>query len=349
MRAISLDVLAYLPAPLQSHLRVVLGGTRGHILTAVDQWDAFANELRRATSDVVIVDPCADGASRAAAVAALLDSHPAMPVVIYTPVSPLSFRAIAELGRYGAHHAVHQIVLHRYDDEPHRFLELIERQPGNALSVALLDRLAPALADLPPALTRAVERLVRQPTDFHDVGDLAATARITVRTAYRHLATAGFASPRALLVGARLLRAYAYARDPRQSLEAIAAKVGYSAPRMMAKHMREVIGCTPRAVRRQVRPGEFVDTLALWLCRAPEPPIPIAPPQVARFADGAPVWDSTVHPVGEPVSAIAAPAWNRTMRPLGDTGVTTSAPLATPIGTRRDISWPDHPPRPRLV
>jgi AraC-like DNA-binding protein len=337
VRAVSLDVLSYLPAPLQSHLRVVLGGTHGHILTAADRWEGFIDELRRATSDVVVVDPCADGVSRAAALAVALDAHPATPVVIYTPVSPLSFRAIAELGRHSAHHAVHQIVLHRYDDEPRRFLEMLERQPGNALSVALLDRLAPALADLPPALTRAVERLVRQPTDFHDVGDLASAARVTIRTAYRHLAGAGFTSPRALLVGARLLRAYAYARDPRQSLEAIAAKVGYSAPRMMAKHMREVIGVTPRAVRRQVRPWEFVDTLATWLCSPPAPAIAlssrrIAPRRIAarppgRIADAAHLWDHTVH-----VLADAAPA-----------------PDAARSLPALDTSWPDQPSRPRLA
>jgi AraC-like DNA-binding protein len=311
---------------------VVLGGTHGHVLTAVDQWDGFVDALRRATSDVVVVDPCADGVSRAAALAALLDTHPATPVVIYTPVSPLSFRAIAELGRHSAHQAVHQIVLHRYDDEPRRFLEMLERQPGNALSVALLERLAPALADLPPTLTRAVERLVRQPTDFHDVGDLAATARITVRTAYRHLAGAGFSSPRALLVGARLLRAYAYARDPRQSLEAIAAKVGYSAPRMMAKHMREVIGVTPRAVRRQVRPGEFVDTLAEWLCPASEPTIPLTPPQVARFAESVPAWDRPVHVLAD----------------AGPVTIVPRTPAAVPR-PRLDVPWSDRPPRPRTV
>ncbi len=332
MRAVSLDVLSYLPAPLQSHLRVVLGGTHGHILTAADRWEGFIEELRRATSDVVVVDPCADGVSRAVALAAALDAHPATPVVIYTPVSPLSFRAIAELGRYSANQAAHQIVLHRYDDEPRRFLEMLERQPGNALSVALLDRLAPALSDLPPALARAVERLVRQPTDFHDVSDLAATARVTIRTAYRHLAGAGFTSPRALLVGARLLRAYAYARDPRQSLEAIATKVGYSAPRMMAKHMREVIGVTPRAVRRQVRPWEFVDTLASWLCPSPEPAITLArrtpaPRTPVRFAGAASAWDGPVH-----ARADAAPAPDAARSILGF-----------------DEAWPDHPSRPRPV
>jgi AraC-like DNA-binding protein len=271
MRTPSLEVLAFLPVPLQSHLRVVLGASAGHTLTAMDRWEPFAEAVRAATADVVVIDPCADGTSRAPQLAALLDAQPATPVVIYTPVSPLTFQAISDLAQHSTHHAAQHVVLHRYDDEPRRFLELIENQPGNALSLALLDRLGPAMAALPPGLTRAVERLVRRPTEFRGVGELATAARITVRTAYRHLAGAGFSSPRALVVGARLLRAYAFARDPRLSLEVIAAKVGYSAPRMLTKHMREVVGVTPRAVRRQIRPSEFVDVVAQWLYPMPIP------------------------------------------------------------------------------
>jgi hypothetical protein len=66
-----------------------------------------------------------------------------------------------------------------------------------------------------------------------------------------------------------LLQAYAYARDPRQSLEAIAKKVGYSAPRMLTKHMRSAVGATPRAIRRLMRPTEFVYALAQWLVPTP--------------------------------------------------------------------------------
>jgi AraC-like DNA-binding protein len=188
-----------------------------------------------------------------------------VPVVVYTPVSPLSFQAIAELARHSARHVTPQVVLHRYDDEPARFLALLERQAASSLSVGILELVNPALAALPQPLARAVERLIRQPTDFHSVADVARSAQVTVRTAYRHLAIAGFSSPRALVVGARLLHAYAYARDPRQSLDMIAAKVGYSAPRMVTKHMREALGETPRIVRRQMRPPDFVNALARWM------------------------------------------------------------------------------------
>ncbi len=261
----SLEVLAYLPPPLLSHLRVVLSGNSGYSLTAVERWDVFADALRQGAADIIVVDPCADGVGRATPLAALLESRLTLPVVVYTPVSPVSFQAIAELARHSAHHAVHHVVLHRYDDEPRRFLELLERQPGTSLTVALLEELAPRLATLPPSLARAVERLVQRPTDFRDVADLARAARATVRTTYRHLERAGLRSPRAVIVVARLLQAYAYARDPRQSLEAIAKKVGYSAPRMLTKHMRGAVGATPRAVRRLMRPSELVYALAQWL------------------------------------------------------------------------------------
>ena len=170
------------------------------------------------------------------------------------------------MARGSAPHTAYPVVLHHYNDEPRRFLDMLQRQPGTALSIALLDRLAPALGVLPTGLARAVERLMLDPSEFDDVGDLADAAQITVRTAYRQLGSAGISSPRALVVGARLLRAYAYARDPGQSLETLATQVGYRAPRVMTKHMRDVLGVSPRAVRQRMRPTEFIDALAAWMC-----------------------------------------------------------------------------------
>jgi len=282
VRPAGLEVIAYLPPPLLSHLRIVLAGSAGHKLTFVDRWQALAETLDAMIADVVVLDPCAEGVSRASAIAALLDARPALPVVVYTPVSPLSFQAIAELARRSAHHAAHQVVLHRYDDEPRRFLDLLERQPGTSMTAALLEALTPTVATLPPTLSRAIERLMQRPGDFRDVADLARAARITVRTAYRHLTRAGFRSPRGLVVAARLLQAYGYSRDPRQSLAAIASRVGYSAPRMLTKHMRDAVGATPRSVRRQMRPSEFVHALARWL----------APPDVVGQPLTASVWEA---------------------------------------------------------
>jgi len=56
VRAVSLDVLAYLPAPLQSHLRVVLGATRGHVLTAPDRWEQFLARKSRFETNLATLD-----------------------------------------------------------------------------------------------------------------------------------------------------------------------------------------------------------------------------------------------------------------------------------------------------
>jgi len=331
VRPAGLDVLAYLPNPLLAHLRVVLAGSPGHVLTVADRWDGFAESLRVATADVVVIDPCADGICRAASLVGLLESGLSLPVIVYTPVSPASFQAIAELSRHSPHHAAHHVVLHRYDDEPRRFLDLLERQPGTSLTTALLEELSPTLSGLQPALARAVERLLRRPTEFHDVSDLAKAARLNVRTTYRQLVTAGLTSPRALIVAARLLQAYGYARDPRQSLAAIAERVGYSAPRMLTKHMREVIGSTPRAVRRQMRPAEFVHALAQWLSPDPLPTALLAQSRLAVAAQHAQQpWAR-----GDIESAL----------PKGRDDAVLAAPPAEPLA----VSLPVAPPSERWV
>jgi len=253
-----LAVLAFLPPPLLAHLRVVL--QPNHALTAYDAWRPFEQAVRESTWDAVIADPCAEGAVRTDDLVALIEAYPSTPLTLYSCVSPGTLRSIAELARFGQ--GAHPIVLHRIDDEPRRFLEVLERQPANALSAALLRRLEPGLDQLAPPLARAVERLILRPTVFLTAGDLAASADLTVRTVYRQLAAAGFESPRTLIVGARLLRAYAYSRDPGQSLESVASRVGYSAPRMLTRHMREIVGVTPRAARRRIPAEEFVSTLA---------------------------------------------------------------------------------------
>jgi len=253
-----LTVLAFLPAPLLAHLRVVL--QPHHTLTVAEDWTAFEHAARQGTWDAVVADPCAEGVVRTDELIALIEAYPSIPLTLYSCVSSGALRSIAELARFGQ--GAHPIVLHRVDDEPRRFLELLERQPAYSLSAALLRRLEPGLDLLAPPLARAVERLIRRPTVFLTAGDLAASADLTVRTVYRQLAAAGFESPRTLIVGARLLRAYAYSRDPGQSLESVASRVGYSAPRMLTRHMREIVGVTPRAARRRIPAEEFVSTLA---------------------------------------------------------------------------------------
>lgn len=217
---------------------------------------ALAKAVRRHPVDVVVLDPQSTAGVQTDEVLSLLEQHPSLPIVLYTYLSPPMLRAVAELARYG----VHQVVLHRFDDEPRRFLELLERQPGFAICDTLLERLGEPMSRLPTSLARAVERLFRSPAQIH-VSDLAHSAGMTVRMLYRKFEQAGLGSPRILVQSARLLRAYAYMRDPGLLLEDVSAKLRYQSPRALTKQMQGATGMTPTEVRSRLSAEEFVNTL----------------------------------------------------------------------------------------
>ena len=225
--------------------------------------------------DVIVVDPGADGTVRPAPVMALRERYPSLPVTLYTVLSPVMMRAALELSAHG----VQQVVLHRFDDEPSRFLELLESQLNHALSDALMERLSGPLSVLTPPVGRAVERLLRRPDRFFRAEDLAGAAGVTARTLYRQFEAAGLASPRTVVMSARVLRAYTLLRDAAIPIEEVSAKLGYSSPRMFARHMRETVGRTPSEVRAAMNDEEFVAALARLLitCREGTDPAPTEP------------------------------------------------------------------------
>lgn len=232
-----------------------------HTILPVGNWVMLADALLRHPVDVAVLDPQSTAGVQTDEVLWLLEQHPSLPVVLYTYLSPLMLGAVAELARYG----VHQVVLHRFDDEPRRFLELLERQPGFAICETMLERLGGPLSRLPRSLARTVERLFRSPAQIH-VSDLAHSAGMPVRMLYRKFEQAGLGSPRILVQSARLLRAYAYMRDPGLLLEDVAAKLRYQSPRALTNQMQDATGMTPTEVRNRLSPEEFVSTLATRLC-----------------------------------------------------------------------------------
>ena len=250
-----MDVVALLPPVLLTQLRVALGSP--HRLAAADSWAGLDRLVRRTAVDVVVLDPAVDGGSGVREVIGFLARHPSVPVVTYVMLTPSSLRAVVELARHG----LQQVVLHRFDDAPERFRELLARQAGDAMTEELLAALAPPLGQLPPALAGAVKRMFRRPHLVWNAQDLAAAAGMPRRTLYRRLEAAGFASPRRLVQAARLLRAYVYLRDPGNLVEDVVAKLRYGSPHAFVRHTREACGLTPSALRREVEEAEFVALL----------------------------------------------------------------------------------------
>jgi len=246
------DVVAILPRQLLSHLKIVLGPQ--HALIAADRWDELRTIVQQHATDVLVVDPTADGTPRVDTIEEIHRQLPSLPIVIYTTLSATSMRAIHHLGRLGLEH----VVLNRFDDERRRFLELMERVPGQALSDQMLNTLAHELGRLPVTMLRAIDQLLRSPSRCHTTQDLSSAAGTNIRTLYRQLESAGIHSPRLLVASARLLRAYALLRDPGRQIKEVAAKVGYHSQYQLTQHMRTLTGHTPRTVRMYVEPEQFV-------------------------------------------------------------------------------------------
>jgi AraC-like DNA-binding protein len=184
--------------------------------------------------------------------------YPSLPVVVYTVLAPTAIKAVVRLAKCGIEH----VVLNRFDDEPRRFLDLLESIPAHTLGDRMLQELAEPLAALPVMVVRAIDQLFRSPGRFKSAQDLADAAGMNLRTLYRNLEPAGIHSARLLVVSARLLRAYAYLQDPGRSIKDVASKAGYHSPWQLSQQMRELTGQTTEYVRREVDGEALVLLLA---------------------------------------------------------------------------------------
>lgn len=257
----ALHVVALLPRNLLAHLRIVLGST--HTLDTAADPAELDTLLRAESADLVIVDPAIRDGQFADAIEEIIARHPALPVVVYTVLAPVAMRLIVRLVRVG----VQQVVLNRFDDEPKRFLDLIERVPAHPMAELMLEELAASLRALPVVVSRTIEQLFRSPARVKNSQDLARLAGMAPRTLYRHMTPAGL-QPRHLIICARLLRAYTLLRAPGSRLKEITAKLGYSDPDTLSKLLFEWTGHAPKEIRRSVPPELFVRLLADYLRRA---------------------------------------------------------------------------------
>jgi AraC-like DNA-binding protein len=256
-----LHVVALLPRNLLHHLRIVLGEL--HTLsTAADAAELHAL-LRSSDADVLVVDPAMNGGAWVGALEEIVAADPLLPAIVYTALTPAAMRQVVQLAHVGLRH----VVLNRFDDEPTRFLDLIERAPAHPLAEAMLQELAVPLQALPVIVTRAIEQLFRSPARVKNTRDLASLAGMLPRTLYRHLVPVGL-QPRQLLICARLLRIYTLVRGPGARIKEIALKLGYPDPDHLSDQLREWTGCSSKDLRSTLSPEQLVRVLASHLLGA---------------------------------------------------------------------------------
>lgn len=238
-------------------------GNRHRLFVALD-WAHADVIIRRQPVDVLVVDPqfASGGEPRTDSIRRVRDRYRALPMIVYSVLAAQTLLPLVELGREG----LEQLILFGLDDDPQHIREALERQPGIVLSEQLVERLRRPIGRVTPAIGDAVERLMRNPAAFRGVPDIVASAGVPRRSLYRHLQRAGFVSPRELLAGARLLRAYAFLRQPTYSLDLVASHLRFTDAESMTKAMKWAIGITPARARDRIAPEEFVSRLAERLC-----------------------------------------------------------------------------------
>jgi AraC-like DNA-binding protein len=264
-----LSIAVFLPPQLLTHVRHVFAKEPDFFAAAT--WKELEEIIRREPVSVVILDPAADGVLDVDAVSGLLSRFPSLPLVGYVMLNPSSFGAIAELSRRGLNH----VILHRFGDSRERLIQTIGRVQSTPASRRLLSLLNPVLQTIPLRLARAIGDMFERPHRYGSVLDLATMASLQPVSVYRYLDAARLASPKKLLVAAKLGRGLTYLSDPGYSVREIATKLGYRQPRIFTSHVIEVFDLTPTRLRTRVSDDHAIATLVRWID---------LPEQSSRFA-----------------------------------------------------------------
>lgn len=243
-----------------------------HRLHVALDWEHADSIIRRQPVDVLVVDPQFGSVEpRTDSIRTLREQFRSVPVVVYSVLAAQTLRPLIDLGRDG----MEQLVLYGVDDDPRQLRRTLERQPGVALAAKLIARLRPKFRSLPAEVTRAFERVIHTPAAFRGVPDLAAAANVSRRTIYRECERANLASPRELIAGARVLRAYAFLRESDYAIEDVAEHLRFSSPHHLTKTMRWACGMTTARARDRIAPDDFIAQLAQRLMpEGPMAPLP---------------------------------------------------------------------------
>ena len=224
-------------------------------------WAELENMLQVHPVTVAVIDPSADGASRTVEFERIKSAYPSLPVVAYVPLTAPAFRAVAQLSRVGLEH----VILYSHDDSAERMITTIDKVRANPLMERFVERLKPRLDRLPLAVSKVVIDVFAQPHRYPNAQDIATSANVSIVRLYRAFQSAGLATPKKMVVAAKLLRAYGHLGDPGQSVTGASVKLAYRNPRIFAEHMSEVFGVNPSRLRSTFSESQVMDRLVDWV------------------------------------------------------------------------------------
>jgi methylphosphotriester-DNA--protein-cysteine methyltransferase len=250
---------ALLPPRLLRHVEYVMG--RDEAVLVAHTWAELERIVEMQPVSAVLVDPSSGGGTRTIQFERLTAAYPSLPIIAYMPLTASAFHAVSKLARAGLEH----VILYCHSDSPDRMIATLASVRSNPLTDRFVESLRPRLEMLPHAVSKVVVDMFAEPHRFPNAQDIAAGANISFVRLSRAFHTARFASPKKMVVAAKLLRAYSHLLDPGQSISGASAKLAYRKPRIFAEHTHDVFGLNPSEVRSHLSEDQVVTRLLEWV------------------------------------------------------------------------------------
>ena len=253
-----MTIIAILPPRLLRHLKLVASG-RYH-LVAMGSWAEMARFVAIHPVGVAVIDPSMEGSGTQLELEQVAAAHPSLPIIGYLPLNPSAFRAVADLS--GS--VLTEVVLYSHEDGTTTFRATLERLHASPLTNRMLTALHPKLKQLPIALSKSVAELFQEPHRYLSAHDLAVSSELPTSRLYRCFESVELASPKRVLVAAKLLRGYQYLTDPGHSVHGVSLKLGYRKPRIFTDQTQEVFGLNPSRLTLHVNEESAFSALFKW-------------------------------------------------------------------------------------
>lgn len=251
-------ILALLPPKLLRHLQFVLG-QQSTIIPAAS-WPHLLELVGSKPVRVIVLDPSDETIGSVTEVDFLFRAFPSIPVLGYVPLTPPAFRAVADLANAG----LGEVILYSHEDSPEQLRTAIQTVRASPLTGRLMEGLGPQLGRLPITLAKSVEEMFDEPHRYLSAHDLAERAQFATSRLYRAFHSVQLASPKKVLVAAKLLRGFTYLGDPGHSVQGVSRKLGYRKARIFADQAYEVFGLNPSRLRAHISEDDAVTRLIEW-------------------------------------------------------------------------------------
>ena len=211
-----------------------------------------------ATTTIVEIDDAPDDGTRIARVAELTHTlradYPAVPVLIYAPLTAAASRAIVTLAGAG----ITNVIIAGYDDLNHAVRPILDAAVSACIAEAAYVRLSAAASR---DVTAILGYALRYATAAPSVASAAQALRVHRKTLASWCHASGAPPPRVLVTWCRLIVAAERLAEARWPTERVARAFGFGSGSALAGLIRRHIGLT-RAELRAAGSGVVVEMLA---------------------------------------------------------------------------------------